>query len=734
MQETDSSKELLLVEGNVDRIVYADPETQFGVVVIVGPGRGAETVLVGNLFGIQPGEYIRCQGRYELDPRYGKRFRVDHYESVLPSNVAAIEKFLSSGLIRGIGKTYAKRLVERFGENVFDIIENEPQRLREVDGIGPKRIDQIIRSWEQHRAVRDLMLFLQQYGIPQSFAPRLLAEYGSDTIEQIRRNPYQLALDIKGIGFKRADALAERLGIPRESIERVKAGVYYLLHEMAEDGHCFYPADPLIEQASTILEVGHDLVVSAINALQSEKRVVLEILPDETRAVYLTPLYRHEVGVTQLLTRLIRTPKLFPKLDAEAELERFEQRYRFTLATQQRHAVAMALKGGVMVVTGGPGTGKTTIIRTILTILQGAGIRVHLAAPTGRASKRMQELTGYDASTIHRLLQYSPQEGRFLRNPQNPLRTDFLIVDETSMLDITMAYHLLRALPATASLIFVGDVDQLPSVGPGNFLRDLILSETIPTVALHEVYRQAQESMIITNAHRINQGKMPVLPRQTDKTDFLFVQAEAPDQVLEEIKRLAVVDLPKRMGFSPTREIQVITPMHRGLIGAQNLNRELQQVLNPNSPGIERGGMTFKVGDKVMQTANDYDKDVFNGDIGFITNIDREEQLLKVRFDQRVVVYDFSELDQLELAYAITVHKSQGSEYPAVIMPVHTTHALMLQRNLLYTAITRGKRLVCLVGQAKAIALAVHNVNQTPRYSGLHLRLRNVLQNREDAT
>lgn len=734
MQDTDTTRELISVEGTVERIVYADPETQFGVVVIIGPSRGAETVLVGNLFGVQPGEYIRCQGRYELDPRYGKRFRVEHYESVLPSNVAAIEKFLSSGLIRGIGKKYAKRLVERFGENVFDILENEPQRLREVDGIGPKRIDQILRSWEQHRAVRDLMLFLQKYGISQSFAPRLLAQYGSNTIEQIRRNPYQLALDIKGIGFKRADALAERLGIPRESIERVKAGVYYLLYEMAEDGHCFYPADPLIEQAVSVLEVGHDLVVSALNALQSEKRVVLEILPDETRAVYLTPLYRHEVGVAQLLTRLSRTPKLFPKMDAEAELERFEQHYRFTLATQQRHAVATAIKGGVMVITGGPGTGKTTIIRTILTILQSAGIRVHLAAPTGRASKRMQELTGYDASTIHRLLQYSPQEGKFLRNPQNPLRTDFLIVDETSMLDITMAYHLLRALPATASVLFVGDVDQLPSVGPGNFLRDLILSETVPTVALHEVYRQAQESMIITNAHRINQGQMPALPRKIGKTDFLFVEAEGPEQVLEEIKRLAVVDLPKHAGFSPTRDIQVITPMHRGLIGAQNLNRELQQVLNPNSPGIERGGMTFKVGDKVMQTANDYDKDVFNGDIGFITNIDREEQLLKVRFDQRLVVYDFSELDQLELAYAITVHKSQGSEYPAVIMPVHTTHALMLQRNLLYTAITRGKRLVCLVGQTKAIALAVHNVNQTPRYSGLHLRLRNLLQDRPDVT
>lgn len=720
-----TSEELL--EGTVERIIYTNPENAWTVATVKQMGTRQEVTIVGNLAGLQPQEVLRMEGKWVFDRKYGRQFRVEEYTSVLPETAGAIQKYLGSGLIKGIGPAYAKRLVDHFGVEIFDVIECDPSRLGEVEGIGKKRIDQIKHGWDEHRAIRDILIFLQQYGLPQGLAAKIFKQYGEHAIEQMKKNPYQLALDVRGIGFKTADNMAQKLGIPVESIERCKAGVHFLLQELASDGHCFYPADPLIEKSVEALGVEVSLIVEAINALKAQGHVVLEVLPDGTRAVYLSHLHRHETAVAELLVRLTNTGKLFPRIDAVREMAAFEQGHNFQLAENQKVAVRTALAGGVLVVTGGPGTGKTTIIKSILKIIAKYGVSVLLAAPTGRAAKRMTELTHVPASTIHRLLQLSPQEGKYLRNAQNPLKGDFIIIDESSMIDVGLAHALLRAISPTSSVIFVGDVDQLPSVGPGNFLRDVIESGAVPVVRLNQIFRQAQQSLIVTNAHRVNSGQMPAMgggsPEEAAKRDFYFFEAGEPEDALRIIRELVQVRIPAKFGFKPSTDIQVLTPMHRGLVGAQNLNREIQQLLNPAATGVERGGTTLKVGDKVMQTANDYDKDVFNGDVGFVATIDREDHIVKVNFDGRLVTYEFNELDDLELAYAVTVHKSQGSEYKAVVIPVHTTHFMMLQRNLLYTGITRGKKLVCLVGQKRAVAMAVNNVSADPRHSALHLRL-----------
>lgn len=723
----DNSHALDELIGTVNRVIYSNPDTGYTVAALLPKGSRQEITIVGYYLNVHPNEEIRCRGEYIEDKRYGRQFKVHWYESILPTSLDAIERYFASGVIRGIGKKYAKLLVQHFGKDIFDVIEHSPERLGEVPGIGPKRIEEIIKSWHSQRALREIMLFLQEHEIPQSLAPKIYAQYGTDAITQLRRNPYQLAMDIRGIGFKRADGVAKKLGIPPDSIERVKAGCYYLLSELAEEGHTYFPAEPFVQRAAQTLEVPEELVVQALNALKAERYVVLERLPDGVGGIYLRALHQHEAGVAQQLATIASTPKLIPKIPLEDELKAFEAAHHFELAANQKLAIACVVRGGAAVITGGPGTGKTTIVRTFLRILEKYGLRVVLAAPTGRAAKRMQELTHHSASTIHRLLQYSPRDGRFLRNRQNPIRADFIVVDEASMVDISLAYHFLQAVRPTASIVFVGDADQLPSVGPGNFLRDLITSQRLPVVRLREIFRQAQHSLIIQNAHRINNGQMPFVNSENDSSDFQFYRAETQEEALSIIKELVARKIPAARGFHPKSDIQVLVPMHRGLIGAQNLNRELQALLNPQGSAIERGGALFRVGDKVMQVANDYEKNVFNGDIGFILAIDREERLLKVQFDQRIVVYDFSELDQLELAYAVTVHKAQGSEYPAVIVPLHFSHSIMLHRNLIYTAVTRGKRLVCLVGQWGALRMAVQNVRETPRFSALHLRLQQLL-------
>lgn len=717
------------LEGTVERILFASPETGYTVAAIrpadAAPSSKIEHTIVGKLGALQPQEVVNLRGGWINDKKYGRQFKVESYTSVMPSSADAMQKYLGSGLIKGIGKKYAKVLVQAFGSETFHVIENEPERLGKVPGIGKKRVEMITRSWQEHRAMREIMLFLQQYNIPQGLATRIYKHYGDEAIAQIRRNPYQLALDVRGIGFKSADAMAQKLGIPVESIERCKAGIHFLLQDLAADGHTFFPADPLIEKAMESLGVAQELIVEAINRLKTESHVVLEVLPDQVRAISLSYLHRHESGVAENLDRLLCTGKLFPKIDAVKSLAEFEERHKFRLAENQKLAVADALKGGVQVITGGPGTGKTTIIRTILRILQSYGVSVVLAAPTGRAAKRMQEVTSVPAATIHRLLQYSPQEGKYLRNPQNPIRADFLIIDESSMIDTALAHGLLRAAASTTSIVFVGDVDQLPSVGPGNFLQDMIRSHVVPVVRLNEVFRQAQSSLIVTNAHRINEGLPPSFSPDSEdvKKDFYFMDAETPEKVMESVRELVRNRIPAKFGFNARDDIQVLSAMHRGVIGAQNMNKELQAILNPGSSGVDRNGVTFRAGDKVMQTSNDYDKDVYNGDIGVIARVDPEDRLLRVNYDGRLVTYDFQELDCLELAYCITVHKSQGSEYKAVVIPVHTTQFVMLQKNLLYTGITRGKKLVCLVGQKRAVMMAVQNVSAEPRFSALHLRL-----------
>jgi exodeoxyribonuclease V alpha subunit len=724
----DNDQQLEELTGTVDRIVYSTPATAYTVAVLQPEGTRQEVTIVGPLLSIRPQDVLRCRGEYVVDKRYGRQFKVHSFQVMLPTSLDAIERYLASGSIRGIGRTYARKLVAHFGKDIFDVIEHTPERLREVPGIGRKRIEEITRSWNEQRALRDIMLFLQEHGIPQSLAPKIYAQYGPSAIEQLRRNPYQLALDIRGIGFKRADGIAQKLGIPGDSIDRVKAGCLFLLTDLSDDGHTFFPADEFVEKAAAMLEVPSDLVIDALNALKVDRHIVLEKLPDGQGAVYLRGLYSHEVGVARQIALIARTPKLLPAVDLAAELTAFEEAHNFQLAPNQRQAVEAVARGGVVVITGGPGTGKTTIVRTILRVLENHGLRLVLAAPTGRAAKRLQELTHHPASTIHRLLQYSPREGRFLRNRQNPLRADFVVVDESSMVDISLAYHFLQAVPPRTSLVFVGDVDQLPSVGPGNFLHDLITSGCVPVVRLREIFRQAQHSLIVRNAHRINEGELPLLTQEEGRNDFQFRRAETPEEALATIKELVADGIPRQWHLDPLRDVQILAPMHRGVVGAQNLNRELQALLNPEGASLERGGVTLRTGDKVMQVANDYTKDVYNGDIGFIVAIDREERIVKVRFDQRTVVYDFSELDQLELAYAVTVHKAQGSEYPAVVIPLHFTHAVMLQRNLLYTAVTRGRRLVCIVGQWGAMRMAVQNARAAPRFSALDQRLRQVFE------
>lgn len=731
MTPPKSDKPLEILEGTVEKILFSNPEN-FYTVASIRPADAAskskiEHTIVGNLTSLQPQEVVRLEGHWINDKRYGKQFRVENYSAVLPGTAVAMEKYLGSGLIKGIGKVNAKRMVEKFGADIFDVIENEPDRLLEIDKFGPKKVAQIKKSWSEHRTLREIMLFLQQHGIPQGMAARVYKQYGEESIEQIRRNPYQLALEVRGIGFKSADAIAMKLGIPIESVERCKAGVHFMMQDLAADGHTYAPADELLARAMEALGVGKELIVQAINDLKASGHFVLEVLPDDTRAVFLNHLHRYESGIAENLDRIISTGKLFPGIDAATSIAAFENRYKFRLADNQKLAVSDATRGGVLVITGGPGTGKTTIIRTILRILEGHGISSVLAAPTGRAAKRMQELTNMPASTIHRLLQYSPQEGKYLRNPQNPIRADFLIIDESSMIDVALGYALLRAAASTSSIIFVGDVDQLPSVGPGNFLQDMIRSSAVPVVRLNEVFRQAQSSLIVTNAHRVNQGLTPSFTTDNNpdvKRDFYFVDAETPDKALETIRDLVHHRIPGKFGLNSRDDIQVLSPMHRGVVGAQNLNKELQAVLNPGTTGVDRSGVMFRAGDKVMQTSNDYDKDVYNGDIGVIAGIDREDQLVKVNFDGRIVSYEFNDMDSLELAYCITVHKSQGSEYKAVIIPVHTTQFVMLQKNLLYTGITRGKQLVCLVGQKRAVMMAVQNISAEPRNSSLHLKLK----------
>ena len=717
----------LEITGSIDGITYHNPEDNYTVARIKPPGKDHSIVIAGTLPSVNPGEEIVLRGYWYNHPKYGEQFKVLSCRVKIPATLKGMERYLSSGLIKGIGPFLARRLIERFKEGIFDVIENDAERLLEVEGIGRKKLESIKRAWEEQKGIRDVMVFLQEYGISPAWGARIYKRYGVDTVKVLRGNPYRLAIDVSGIGFLTADRIARNLGIPQDSPSRLSAGILHILHESTEKGHVYQPYEPLIDECMKTLKVEREPIVKAIAELFTEGRVVIEDLnrdgefKENNKAVYLSGYHTAERGIAFFLKRLLKTPDNLELMDVDGMLSRMENSLGIVLSDEQKTAVRMALREKVVVITGGPGTGKTTIINCILRVYRELGKKVLLSAPTGRAAKRMTESTGYPASTVHRLLEYSPKDGRFQRDEHHPLNADLVVLDETSMMDVSLMYHLLKAIPPEKRLVVVGDVDQLPSVGPGNVLRDIMDSGVIPVAGLRRIFRQDEGSTIALNAHRINSGRMPVMDRRN--RDFFFIEADDPEKVVRIIIELCSERIPHRFGFDPLSDIQVITPMNRGVAGTGNLNTELQKVLNPDGYGMKAGGRFFRTGDKIMQTKNNYDKEVYNGDTGRIVYIDGEEGRLTVDYDGRKVDYELSELDEITLAYAISVHKSQGSEYPVVIMPVMTQHYVLLQRNLLYTGITRGKRLCVLVGTKKALAIGIKNSKTLRRFTLLRERL-----------
>jgi exodeoxyribonuclease V alpha subunit len=712
-----------LLTGAVERVTFHSEETGFCVLRVKVRGHRDLVTVVGTAATITPGEYIEGQGVWVNDRTHGLQFKTQALRVVPPSTLEGIEKYLGSGMVKGIGPHFAKKLVQAFGAEVFDVIEQTPERLTELDGIGPKRKKRVVEAWEAQKIIREIMVFLHSHGVGTARAVRIYKTYGNEAIVRVRENPYRLALDIHGIGFKTADTLAQRLGIPRDAVIRAQAGVRHVLQEFAEDGHCAVHHDELIETAATLLEIPVTIIERAVELECQEEHLIAEEI-DGKACLFLAPLQRAEVGVTSHLLRLLKGELPWGPIDPTKAIPWVEHRTGRTLSPSQREAVAMALGSKVTVITGGPGVGKTTIVTSILQILRAKKIDVLLCAPTGRAAKRLTETTGLEAKTIHRLLEFDPTSMGFVHNHTNPLRADLVVVDEVSMVDVVLMSQLLRAIPDNAAVLLVGDVDQLPSVGPGSVLADIITSERIPTVRLTEIFRQAATSQIIVNAHRINQGQMPLM-REDGTSDFYVIPADTPEEIQAKLLRVVTERLPQRFGLHPIRDVQVLTPMNRGSLGARALNAVLQQALNPEAqPQVARFGWTYAPGDKVLQTVNNYEKDVYNGDIGQVGQVDVEEGEVTIDFEGRLVTYDVGELDEVALAYAATVHKSQGSEYPVVVIPLATQHYPMLARNLLYTGVTRGKQLVVVIGQPRALAIAVRNVRATQRLTNLAARLR----------
>ncbi len=717
------------IDAHIERITYYNEDNGYTIAKARVAGTRALVTVVGNLPAINAGEDVRLKGQWQNHPRFGEQFQIVSYETIVPSTLAGIERYLGSGLIKGIGPVMAKRLVSAFGLDTLRVIEDDIRSLLSVDGIGAKRIEMIKKAWDEQREMRGVMLFLQGHGISPAYGIKIFRQYGRESLAVVKNNPYRLAADIFGIGFLTADRIAEKLDIPRDAPMRIEAGIVYVLNRLSEDGHVCYPSEHLIDECAKVIGGERDAIARALDRLVAEERIVVEEGVREradsgSGRVYLSRLHASEVGIAEKLRMLATAPRHGVSGDSGTIEEWVQKELRIRLAGAQREAVRLAMDERVMVVTGGPGTGKTTVINAIAALSEMSGRRVLLAAPTGRAAKRMAEATGRDSRTMHRLLEYSPREGRFKRDETNPLEADLIIIDEASMVDSVLMHHFVRAVPDTASVILVGDVDQLPSVGPGNVLRDILDSGVIPTVRLTEVFRQAGESLIVVNAHRINRGDMPIVRQDGGSLhDFYFFPAEEPEHVGERIIELCRDKIPAKFGFHPVEDIQVLTPMHRGAIGVSRLNALLQECLNPVPDGLPRGDRVLKTGDKVMQIRNNYDNEVFNGDIGRITSIDRENQEVVVNFDGRAVPYEYSELDEIALAYAISIHKSQGSEYTAVVMPIHTQHYMLLQRNLLYTGITRAKKVVVLVGTMKAIAIATKNDRTQRRYTLLRERL-----------
>lgn len=699
----------------VERITFQNAENGYSVMKVKVKGYDDLVTLVGNLLEVPAGAVLLCEGEWRVDKRYGQQFQCETWEEVMPATAYGIEKYLGSGLVKGIGPKFAKLIVGHFGTDTIEVIETDIERLYEVPGISKKRVEKIRESWEKQKDIKNVMLFLQGFGVSTAYAAKIYRQYGKESIDNVKENPYRLADDIWGIGFKTADGIARKMGYEMNDERRLRSGLIYTLNQLADEGHCYAEEEQLIATAKQLLEADEECIRTAMtHAIETE-----DLMLDGT-AIYLPPFYYAECGTANRLNTLVHTKEAGSIFTARFDLAKLQRETGIEYDEVQVEAIRQAIASKVMVLAGGPGTGKTTTTKAIIAALQSAGMRILLAAPTGRAAKRMSEATGMEAKTIHRLLEYNPQDG-YKRNDENPLEGDALIVDECSMIDIILMNNLTKALPTTMRLVLVGDIDQLPSVGAGNVLRDIIDSGVIPVVRLTRIFRQAQSSRIVMSAHAINRGCFPDISNG-QHTDFFFMKQEEPEKVAETIVSLVRDRLPKAYR-QPNANIQVLTPMQRGVVGAANLNVALQQALNHNTAALVRGGYTFKEGDRVMQLRNNYDKDVYNGDLGYVRSVDMEERTLTVDFDGQMVEYEASELDELTLAYATTIHKSQGSEYPIVVMPVLMTHYVMLQRNLIYTGITRAKKICVLVGQTKALAYAIHNMKVLKRNTRLKERL-----------
>ena len=723
----------------IERVTFHNLDTGFAVLRVLGNNRQGIVTVVGHLPSAVAGEFIEAEGAWVQTRDHGMQFKADQMRTAPPGTVEGITRYLGSGLVKGVGPHFAKKIVEVFGDRTLAVIDESPAFLAEVKGIGAKRIERIKQSWDEQKSVRSIMIFLQSYGIGMQRAVRIYKTYGERAIETVRENPYRLANEIWGVGFQTADQLALNLGLDRHSPLRAQAAVRYVLQKFSGEGHVGCPEEAVIAEAMQATQIGREIIQAAVESTVGDGEIVRDSpylvgggkrkdqtaqpQPDEESWLFLKPLFFAEAGVARLVRQLREGPHPLPSVNVEAALSWVEQRMKLTLADTQRAAIRAAVTEKVMVITGGPGTGKSTIVRGVLEIFSAKGLRCGLCAPTGRAAKRLGEITGRDARTIHRLLEFDPGVGRFRRDPDYPLELDLLVVDEMSMVDIALMHQLLRAVPPTASIVLVGDVDQLPSVGPGSVLADLIASRVVTVVRLTEIFRQAGQSGIVRAAHAVNHGDEP--PSSPANGDFFFIEASTPEAIIERILAMVRERIPERFGLDPLRDVQILSPMNRSELGVNALNERLQSILNPaaGQKQVERFGMTVRVGDKIMQTKNNYDKEAFNGDIGRVTKIEAVDQEVLVDFEGRVVSYDFNELEELTLAYAITIHKSQGAEYPAVIIPLHTQHYLMLQRNLLYTGITRGKRLVVLVGMRKALALALQRQDTTRRFTLLRQRL-----------
>jgi exodeoxyribonuclease V alpha subunit len=725
MATPTSDNPLESLAGAVERVTFHSEETGFCVLRVKARGHRDLVTVVGTAAVITPGEFVSCEGWWVTDRTYGLQFKTAHLQVVPPTSLEGIEKYLGSGMVKGIGPHFAKKLVGAFGEDVFDVIETAPDRLTDLEGIGPVRKQRVVEAWAEQKAIRNIMVFLHANGVGTARAVRIYKTYGDGAIDRVRENPYRLALDIHGIGFKTADALAQRLGIPRDAIIRAQAGVRHVLQEFASDGHCGANQADLIETAAAMLEMDSATIEQAITHELEAEHLIADTVEGQP-CLFLTPLYRAEAGVAANLHRLMAGATPWGRLDPDVVIPWVEKQTERTLSPSQRDAVAKVLTSKVTVMTGGPGVGKTTIVTSILKALEVRRLRVVLCAPTGRAAKRLSESTGMEAKTIHRVLTFDPKAYGFSHDQANPLSADFVVIDETSMVDIVLMHQLLRAIPDPAAVLLVGDVDQLPSVGPGAVLADIIASGCVPTVRLTEIFRQAATSQIIVNAHRINQGQMPKTPEDPQTvSDFYIIPAETPEEIQELLLRVVTDRIPKRFGLHPIRDIQVLTPMNRGSLGGRALNVALQEALNPDAaPRVTRFGWTYAPGDKVIQTVNNYGKEVFNGDIGQVTQVDADAGIVTVDFEGRSVAYELGELDEVALAYTATVHKSQGSEYPAVVIPLATQHYPMLERNLLYTGVTRGKSLVVLIGQEKALRIAIRTMRSRQRLTNLSARIR----------